>query len=596
MKNMKIKAKLLLGFTIVAIITAAIGFLGGINLYNTDQKYSELLVKNSVMIPYISTSVNELQNIRLSLNRDAIVFNDVEGRVDKAKTDIDQSMTVLEASMAGLRDNLTEKDTEELALLEEALSVYNEYKPLAKEVLEHAGNKDLVSAKETLKSAAKLSDTILDRLTQCQTLVIGAGLTQSGILSTQTFSTIIVVIVIVIASFICAIMLGVYIARIISMPVNNMTKLLGQIGRTGDMNIDVELLKKCKDDAVFKDEIAQSVGSSIALTEYLLEVSTEIQQISEGDLTVNVNPLSEKDSIGIALKLMVDNLNNMFGEISDSTEQVSAGSMQVADGSQALAQGATEQATAVEELSGSIANIASKTKVNTEQANTASKLANTIKENAEKGSVQMENMMQAVKEISEASISINKVIKVIDDIAFQTNILALNAAVEAARAGQHGKGFAVVAEEVRNLAAKSAEAAKDTSSLITNSIEKAQLGSKIAEETSKSLSEIVDGVSQSTVIVKGIAISSEEQSEAINQINTGIDQVAQVVSQNSATAEESAAASEELSGQATILEGLISQFKLKGKGSNHSSIRSKAPKKESHARTIALTDSDYGKY
>jgi len=280
----------------------------------------------------------------------------------------------------------------------------------------------------------------------------------------------------------------------------------------------------------------------------------------------------------------------MFTEINASTSQVSSGAKQIADGSQSLAQGSTEQAASVEQLSASISDIAQKTKENADMAFEADNLAGTIKSNAEKGSLQMDEMMAAVKDINQASQSISKVIKVIDDIAFQTNILSLNAAVEAARAGQHGKGFAVVAEEVRNLSAKSAQAAKETEELIANSMEKAELGSAIANETAGSLAEIVLGINESSQIIEGIARSSEEQAVAIKQINQGIDQVAQVVQQNSATAQESAAASVEMSVQASVLENMIAQFKTSDDSARSALPQSTAAAEESPSRRLAAPD------
>ena len=323
----------------------------------------------------------------------------------------------------------------------------------------------------------------------------------------------------------------------------------------GDVYIEVEKNRS--------DEIGLLQDSFHRLTESIRRQAELIRSIADGDITVDATLSSEKDVIGLSLQKMTGNLNSMFGSINTTADQVSAGSKQLSEGAQSLAQGSTEQAASVEELLSAVTEIAEKTRTNTEMAEKAVALADTIKGNAEKGSRHMDDMMAAVNDINEASGSIGKIIKVIDDIAFQTNILALNAAVEAARAGQHGKGFAVVAEEVRSLAAKSAEAAKDTGSLIENSIEKASLGVRIAGETSKSLSEIVSGINESSQLVGDIAHLSEAQTLSIEHVNVGIDQVAQVVQQNSATAEESAAASEEMSSLSTTLQELILQFKIK---------------------------------
>jgi methyl-accepting chemotaxis protein len=295
------------------------------------------------------------------------------------------------------------------------------------------------------------------------------------------------------------------------------------------------------------------------------EITDKIGQLAQGNLDLDHATAFAGDFVNIsnAINVIIDSLNETMGEINTAAQQVSSGSGQVSAGSQSLAQGSTEQASSVQELTASIAEIADQTKKNAVDANQARELTETVKGHAATGNAQMSAMQQSMVAINQSSEDISKIIKVIDDIAFQTNILALNAAVEAARAGQHGKGFAVVAEEVRTLAARSAEAAKETTALIEGSIDKVQEGTKIADDTAAALDDIVAGIEKVTTLIGNIAVASNEQASGIAQIDTGVEQVAQVVQQNSATAEQSAAASEELSGQAEMLKQMVGAFKLR---------------------------------
>ena len=208
---------------------------------------------------------------------------------------------------------------------------------------------------------------------------------------------------------------------------------------------------------------------------------------------------------------MVDNVNEAMTNIDASSEQVAAGSQQVSSASQQLSQGAAEQSSSIEQITASVEQLSSQTHLNAENANQANDLSNEARQKAEQGNTQMQEMLRSMDEINDSSANISKIIKVIDEIAFQTNILALNAAVEAARAGQHGKGFAVVVEEVRNLAARSASAAKETSAMIEGSIKKAEVGTKIANETAESLRIIVAGIAKASQLVNDIAHASDEQ-------------------------------------------------------------------------------------
>jgi methyl-accepting chemotaxis protein len=308
----------------------------------------------------------------------------------------------------------------------------------------------------------------------------------------------------------------------------------------------------------------------------LVDVSNEL---SNGNLNIDIS-IDTADEIGLlshSFKTMTGNLNNVMTNINTAAEQVAAGSRQVSDSSMALSQGTTEQASSIEQLSASLTEITSQTKQNAHNANQANELTVLAKTTAIKGNQQMREMLAAMVEINNASANISKIIKVIDEIAFQTNILALNAAVEAARAGTHGKGFAVVAEEVRSLAARAARAAKETTEMIEGSINKVEGGTKIANQTAEALDEIVKGITKVATLVSDIALASNEQERNISQINQSIMQVSTVVQSNSATSEESAAASEELASQAELLKDQVSRYKIKKTNSLYNALPNPDP-------------------
>jgi len=313
-------------------------------------------------------------------------------------------------------------------------------------------------------------------------------------------------------------------------------------------------------------EIKNALNETIEnLQSYIGEISIVLEDMGDGNLNQNITNEYKGDFIAIknSLNNISISLSEALGEINQAANQVASGSMQVASASQALSQGSTEQASTLQQLTASITEIAGQTKNNAVNADKANELSSNAKADSVKGNLQMNDMLTSMTEINEASSDISKIIKVIDDIAFQTNILALNAAVEAARAGQHGKGFAVVAEEVRNLAARSAEAANETTALIEGSITKVLAGTNLAKATAGALNAIANGIEESANLVGTIATASKEQASGIHQINVGIEQVAQVVHSNSATAEESAAISQQLSSQAEILKQMVSRFNLK---------------------------------
>ncbi len=347
----------------------------------------------------------------------------------------------------------------------------------------------------------------------------------------------------------------------ISRPVVLSTERINQLAE-GDLTTALPSVRSQDETGV----LLSSLGKTITeVNGYISEISQVLTGIAQGDFTRQSTLHYKGDFAPIkdALLTIAESLNRAFADILISAEQVEQGSVQISQGTQGLSQSAMEQASTIEELSASLESISKGIQGIAENAEKARVLAERSGQNVALGNRQMDAMLRAINDISVSSEQIGKIIKVIDDIAFQTNILALNAAVEAARAGAAGKGFAVVADEVRNLASKSAEAAKDTTALIEQSINTVKKGTKIAEATARSLAEIDENSRSVNELVGRISEATSGQATAVLQINQGMGVISDMVQNNSATVEQSAASSEELSSQASTLKELIARFQIK---------------------------------
>lgn len=546
-ENLKISRKIIFGYLITVIIALAVGVTGIISIQNINKNATLLYQGNTLALNYLGTAYADLNNVRYTSLR----LTTVETAAEKS------SYTAKVKDLCADMDDLLKK-YEGTYLTS---SITDQYKNTEAEWAEYKTG--ILQAAETgtvSVETARLGDTLESEFEQLMSIDAPAAKVKCDKDTVLARDSTIFMVVILVAGAVISILLGRGISNMISRPMQKFAAF-GELLAVGDVDMGKVTDEKDKLLKYRKDEVGILADSFNKVSTSTAKQAREMQAIADGDLTTEVTVRSENDAIGKALAVLTQKFHSLAVSISSSADEVDSSAKQVAISSTSLSQGATEQASSIEELTASLEEITAQTTQNAQNARNASELSEKVRNGAETGSGQMAEMLKAMEQVNTSAVNIKKINKVIEDIAFQTNILALNAAVEAARAGEHGKGFAVVANEVKALAGKSADAAKETTDLIESSIRSVEAGSKIANETADSLREIVSGIVETTDLITSIASASNEQSSALEQIGQSVTEVSQVVQSNAAMSEEVAAASEELSGQADLLKGNVSIFK-----------------------------------